>query len=244
MPLTVTCPGCSSPLRVRDEYVGKKLKCPRCQGVIEVPAAEAPAPVVLAEAAEEPPPVVLAEAPAEHVEVARPTPRGPRPGEPATAIGEGLPEVRPAGRKPQPEPAEEPEDYERRPRRRKIDYKPCPRCGTGGATRVTWTPWGSFYGPALLTHVRCPGCGYAYNGRSGRSNVVGVVFFTMIPLLLLVGINVGLWFALARLGTVARNILIGLFVLEGIIGGILLVLSLIRPGAHGHGRRPREDDRG
>src|SRR5260370_159857 len=81
------------------------------------------------------------------------------------------------GRRPEDEPAEDLEDYDRRPRRRKIDYKPCPRCGAGGATRVTWTPWGSFYGPALLTHVRCPGCGYAYNGRTGRSNVVGVIFF-------------------------------------------------------------------
>src|SRR5437879_3811766 len=38
MTLTITCPGCHSPLQVRAEYAGKQLTCPRCAGVISVPA--------------------------------------------------------------------------------------------------------------------------------------------------------------------------------------------------------------
>jgi predicted RNA-binding Zn-ribbon protein involved in translation (DUF1610 family) len=178
MPLTVTCPGCNSPLRVREEYAGKKLKCPRCSGIVEVPNGEAAPETV------EPLPV----------EEVLPAPRpGKRQAEPVTAIGEGAPARRPGGHG-RHDDTDEPEGE--RPRRRGKDYKPCPRCGSGGATRVTWTPWGSFYGPALLTHVRCPKCGYAYNGRTGRSNTVAAVFFVLIPLILILGIIFGLLLAL------------------------------------------------
>jgi hypothetical protein len=133
----------------------------------------------------------VAPASAEQIAEVRPAPRGgPRPVEPETAIGEGTaPERRPGTRE-----MDEPYD-DRRPRR-VMDYKPCPRCGSGGATRVTWTPWGSFYGPAMLTHVRCPKCGYAYNGRTGRSNLIAAIFFVLIPLILILAIIFGLLVAL------------------------------------------------
>ena len=69
-------------------------------------------------------------------------------------------------------------------------FKACPRCGTVGAKRVLFTPWGSFYGPALFNHVRCPECRYAYNGRSGGSNLIPAVLFVTIPLLLMAAIIV------------------------------------------------------
>jgi ribosomal protein S27E len=184
MPLTVTCPGCKSQLRVRDEYAGKKLKCPRCAVVVAVPSGEA--------APEAPTPLEVVE---EHVAEALPVARAlPPRDEPETAIGEGAPERRPAG--PERPGGEEPRAGRRPTARRGVDYVPCPRCGSGGAKRVTWTPWGSFYGPALLTHVRCPKCGYAYNGRTGGSNTVAAVFFVLIPLLLIAVIIFGLLVAL------------------------------------------------
>ena len=67
-------------------------------------------------------------------------------------------------------------------------FKPCPRCGAEGAKRVLFTPWGSFYGPALFNHVRCPECRYAYNGRSGGSNLIPAVLFVAIPLILMAAI--------------------------------------------------------
>ncbi|MFO0888475.1 MAG: M48 family metalloprotease [Isosphaeraceae bacterium] len=41
MPIRVECPGCGGTFRVADASAGKRGKCPRCQGPIVVPAAEA-----------------------------------------------------------------------------------------------------------------------------------------------------------------------------------------------------------
>jgi predicted RNA-binding Zn-ribbon protein involved in translation (DUF1610 family) len=180
MPVIVTCPSCNSALRVRDELVGKKLRCPRCSGIVAVPNGRA--------AAKPPTP---REAVDPHVAQVKPAPRArPHQAQPVSNIEEGAPAARPA----RPPHVEEPEGGP--PRRRGRDYAPCPRCGSGGATRVVWTPWGSFYGPALLTHVRCPKCGYAYNGRTGRSNTLAATFFVLVPLILILAIIFGLLVAL------------------------------------------------
>lgn len=71
---------------------------------------------------------------------------------------------------------------------KRLAYKPCPRCGCTDATKIVWTFWGSFYGPAMFNHVRCRDCGYAYNGRSGRSNLIPAIIFVTIPAVLIAGI--------------------------------------------------------
>jgi len=71
---------------------------------------------------------------------------------------------------------------------KRMAFKPCPRCGAEGAKRVLFTPWGSFYGPALFNHVRCPECRYAYNGRSGGSNLIPAILFVTVPLVLMAAI--------------------------------------------------------
>jgi hypothetical protein len=43
MPTTVQCPGCSSRLNAPDAAAGKKVKCPKCQTLIVVPAPRPPA---------------------------------------------------------------------------------------------------------------------------------------------------------------------------------------------------------
>ena len=40
MPIQVQCAGCQKEFRVPDKVAGKKIKCPKCTGVIEVPAGE------------------------------------------------------------------------------------------------------------------------------------------------------------------------------------------------------------
>ena len=67
-------------------------------------------------------------------------------------------------------------------------FRPCPRCAAEGARRVLFTPWGSFYGPALFNHVRCPECRYAYNGRTGGSNLIPAILFVTIPALIIAGL--------------------------------------------------------
>ncbi|MBI3410602.1 MAG: hypothetical protein HY040_19875 [Planctomycetes bacterium] len=39
MSITLTCPSCSQMCAVADEHAGKQVACPRCRGVISVPAA-------------------------------------------------------------------------------------------------------------------------------------------------------------------------------------------------------------
>ena len=43
MPITLTCPSCGQQCAVKEEYAGMQVRCPRCPGVITVPAI-APAP--------------------------------------------------------------------------------------------------------------------------------------------------------------------------------------------------------
>jgi DNA-directed RNA polymerase subunit RPC12/RpoP len=68
------------------------------------------------------------------------------------------------------------------------EYVPCPRCGARGAERVVFTFWGSFYGPALFTHVQCPKCHYKYNGKTGKSNLIPAIIFVLVPLLLILAV--------------------------------------------------------
>ena len=42
MSITLTCPGCGQMCAVADEHAGKQVACPRCRGVISVPAAGSP----------------------------------------------------------------------------------------------------------------------------------------------------------------------------------------------------------
>jgi hypothetical protein len=168
MPLTVTCPGCRASLHVREEGAGQSMLCPRCGGTVAVPDEE---PLTVLPAADEG------------------TPR-------ARPEAGGLTKLCPACHREIPRQARKcrycrdwvEEDDEDAP----IRYKPCPRCGATGAERVLFTFWGSFYGPALFSHVRCPDCGYAYNGRTGRSNLVPAVVFVTVPLVLILAIIGGL----------------------------------------------------
>src|SRR4051794_30693722 len=40
MPITIACSQCDKKLKVPDNLVGKKVKCPSCQAIIQVPAAD------------------------------------------------------------------------------------------------------------------------------------------------------------------------------------------------------------
>src|SRR4051812_35759735 len=44
MPIQFPCPGCGGRLKVSEEMAGRKVRCSKCQGVAQVPAAEEPQP--------------------------------------------------------------------------------------------------------------------------------------------------------------------------------------------------------
>lgn len=37
MSIQVSCPGCQKSFRVKDDYAGKKIRCPACKGILDVP---------------------------------------------------------------------------------------------------------------------------------------------------------------------------------------------------------------
>lgn len=60
------------------------------------------------------------------------------------------------------------------------EYVPCPRCMRPDPEKVNFTWWGGMIGPRLLKHVKCNGCGLAYNGKSGQSNTTNIVIYSVV----------------------------------------------------------------
>jgi hypothetical protein len=167
------CTGCQSALRMRPEYVGKKLRCPRCKATMSVPATAAQRPTTRYD---DPPPL-----PGDDNLTTEPVP--------VANTRDAEVEIPKSRRKRRL--TEEPEE--------EVPWVPCPACGAEDPDRVMWTFWGSFYGPALFNHVQCAECGKTYNGRTGRSNFIPALIFVTIPVLLIMGlIGVITWMIMAR----------------------------------------------
>jgi hypothetical protein len=60
------------------------------------------------------------------------------------------------------------------------EYAPCPKRSASRAKRVSFSNWGGWVGPALLTHVRCQSCGATYNGKTGTRNTVGIILYLVV----------------------------------------------------------------
>jgi len=166
------CKGCQAALRMRPEFAGKKLRCPRCKTTVNVPAAvREPAP------SDDPP---LLPSDSYH-------------GVTASVPHDTDPVEAPRSRRVRDEDDDDYEDDESNP------WQPCPKCGAEESERVRWTWWGSFYGPALFNHVECPECGNTYNGRTGSSNTIPAAMFVMLSAALIMGlIGTITWIILSR----------------------------------------------
>ena len=177
---TVTCPGCQTKLKMKPEYAGKKIKCPRCAQMIVVPGARGvtAAPPKLA-AAKKGGPKAKAAAREEDEAAVITSPRKkkgrhadmspcPECGEMVDNDARKCPHCR------TPLEVDDEEEYQK--------WKRCPDCGQQKARRVLWTFWGSFYFTAIFRHVRCEECGATYNGRTGKSNIGPAVICVSVPL--------------------------------------------------------------
>lgn len=60
------------------------------------------------------------------------------------------------------------------------NYAPCPKCNAVGAQKMSFTWWGGVLGPKLMTHVKCPQCSYAYNGKTGQSNTTNIIIYSVV----------------------------------------------------------------
>lgn len=183
MAISLRCTGCRVLMKLRDELAGKKVRCPRCKTVLRVPAAEQED---------------LVEAVVEKKRVEEPPPRKP------TGRTGRVQREEPVGLRKQKVQTELPDEPRPVAPPKKAGpaskYKPCPRCATEGPKRVTWTSWGSFYGPRLFNHVQCPECGYCYNGKTGRSNALPATIFVLMPLLGILAILGGIGYVVVQRG--------------------------------------------
>jgi hypothetical protein len=185
----IPCPTCKVSLQLSDGLAGKKVKCPKCGNAFLVPK-----PPEEEEATEVDP--IDDEDEVEGVDEVEEAPR--RKGKAQHAEEEDEEEEAPRRKsKSRRVEEEEEEEEEERPARKnkrqkakegKSRWEPCPRCGDERARRVLWTFWGSFYGPAIFSHVQCQECGTTYNGRTGRSNLIPAIICFTIPLVLIMGL--------------------------------------------------------
>lgn len=66
---------------------------------------------------------------------------------------------------------------------------------------MSFTWWGGVIGPKVLTHVKCPQCGHAYNGKTGRDNTNGIIIYSVAVGIIAFGL-VGLMFTALGILTV------------------------------------------
>jgi len=184
--IKMKCPHCPKVLNVSDEHAGKKIRCPACKEVLTVPAAS-----TAVEAAPAPKAQAVRKAPPKEAPAPAPIRQGkpPAPKRRPVEEDEKLAEI-------EAEEEEFEEEEDDRPRKKskkgkrgkKGEFADCPECGAGGAKRVHYTWWGGVLGPRLLCHVRCKDCGTAYNGRTGNYNTVGIIIYSAVGLLLVLGL--------------------------------------------------------
>ena len=70
------------------------------------------------------------------------------------------------------------------------EYKPCPKCSSSRAKRISFTWWGGVLGPRMFTHVQCEDCGAAYNGKTGKSNTTAIIIYSIVVGGLAVGLAI------------------------------------------------------
>lgn len=75
-------------------------------------------------------------------------------------------------------------------------YVPCPRCRTPDPLKVNFTWWGGMLGPRMLSHVKCRGCGLAFNGKTGESNDSKIAIYFVVTFVVSLGIFLLIFFGL------------------------------------------------
>jgi hypothetical protein len=187
------CPRCGATISAADDYANRKGKCPRCREVTTIPSAG-----------------VQASPPARK---RRPTADEQAHAEPEEALAaeEDLPRRRRRDddaevddRPRRHRRRDEYEDDDARPRRRirrRGPYADCPNCGCPGfATKSSYTWWGGFVGPMIISCVRCQECGTRYNGTHGDYSTTRILIYHLVA----AGIAVGFCLISIALGALSK----------------------------------------
>ena len=83
-------------------------------------------------------------------------------------------------------------------------YAPCPKCSQAAAEQLRFTWWGGLLGPKILTHVKCQACGHKYNGKTGKDNTTGIIIYSVVVGVLVLGLVFVMFAALAFLMVATR----------------------------------------
>src|SRR5262245_46789930 len=72
----------------------------------------------------------------------------------------------------------------------------CPSCGGDNLHKPSFTWWGGMLGPSLLEHHVCRGCGFGFNGKTGKSNSGAITTYIVITSIVAVAAGIGMYFAM------------------------------------------------
>jgi rubredoxin len=90
-----------------------------------------------------------------------------------------------------PNPYQPPAHHEQTPRPHPDlpdGWVACPQCGGTDLQRPSFTWWGGALGPRLLNHVKCLGCGTAFNAKTGKSNMPAIIVYQVVALVIVLGL--------------------------------------------------------
>ena len=59
-------------------------------------------------------------------------------------------------------------------------FAPCPNCKERNATRVSFTWWGGFLGPKMMSVVQCARCSLRYNGKTGATLGTAIAIYMAV----------------------------------------------------------------
>lgn len=65
-----------------------------------------------------------------------------------------------------------------------VSSAPCPSCQNKFAEKITFTIWGGLVGPKLFKHSKCTNCGTKFNYKTGKSNLIPIVIYTVVGFLI------------------------------------------------------------
>ena len=83
-------------------------------------------------------------------------------------------------------------------------YAPCPKCNQAAAEKLRFTWWGGLLGPKILTHVQCRSCRHKYNGKTGKDNTTGIIIYSVVVGVLVLGLVFVMFAALGLLMVATR----------------------------------------
>lgn len=73
----------------------------------------------------------------------------------------------------------------------------CPRCHGPDVHKPSWTWWGGFLGPKIITHWQCRSCNFGFNPTTGQSTSGSIVIYFVVTFVVCIALA-GAFFFMRR----------------------------------------------